>query len=520
MELVKKNVHMLCRKSEAMNQITFDEDYNVPDIKPDVGRMIQKKGEVCIDEVLVSEGQANIKGNLKFHLLYAAEGDGKRIHSLSGEVPIDERLHLQLVDSGDKICLKWEVEDLSIQIINSRKLNIKSLITFQAAVDQLMQIQIPEECKEDAPVSVKKKTVNIMGLGVHKKDTMRLRKEITLASNKPNIHEILWNNIEVRGMDIRCDTDELMIKGELFVFVLYGGDDDSNPLQWMEQAVPFQQNVKCSGCVPELIPNIDTMLQQTMLDVKPDLDGEERILQIEAVIDLEIKLYHEKEYQLLQDVYSPGIQYLPERKDEVLERLLVKNDSKCKIAERVSLRETEGKLLQICHCNGVIKLDDIKVVKNGIQAEGVLQVRILYIVGDDDMPFYSMETILPFTHLIEARDIDESCRYYLRTDLEQLSTTMADSNAIEIKAVLNLNIIVLKQQKESLLVRVTEKPMDPSVISHMPGIVCYHVQEEDSLWDIARNFYTTIEEIKMLNQIETEETALPETLLLMKRVEE
>ena len=40
----KKNLHMLRQKSEAVNQVTFDEDYNVPDAKPDVGRMIQKKG--------------------------------------------------------------------------------------------------------------------------------------------------------------------------------------------------------------------------------------------------------------------------------------------------------------------------------------------------------------------------------------------------------------------------------------------------------------------------------------------
>ena len=36
---------MMHTKCEAVSQITFDEDLNVPDIKPDVGRMIQKKGK-------------------------------------------------------------------------------------------------------------------------------------------------------------------------------------------------------------------------------------------------------------------------------------------------------------------------------------------------------------------------------------------------------------------------------------------------------------------------------------------
>ena len=51
MELRKKELHMLRKKSEAQNQITFDEDFNVPDHKADIGQMIQKKGEVEIDQV-------------------------------------------------------------------------------------------------------------------------------------------------------------------------------------------------------------------------------------------------------------------------------------------------------------------------------------------------------------------------------------------------------------------------------------------------------------------------------------
>ena len=48
MELKKERVQILRVKSEATNQITFDEDYNVPDVKPDIGRMIQSKGEIQI----------------------------------------------------------------------------------------------------------------------------------------------------------------------------------------------------------------------------------------------------------------------------------------------------------------------------------------------------------------------------------------------------------------------------------------------------------------------------------------
>ena len=66
MDFVKKILHQISRKSEAVSQITFDEDYNVPDARPDVGRMIQKKGEVTIGDVQISEGKARVFGGLTF----------------------------------------------------------------------------------------------------------------------------------------------------------------------------------------------------------------------------------------------------------------------------------------------------------------------------------------------------------------------------------------------------------------------------------------------------------------------
>ena len=70
MELRKESVQMLQIKSKATSQVTFDVDYNVPDVKPDIGRMIQSKGEVSMDEVRLGEGKAFIKGNLLADMLY------------------------------------------------------------------------------------------------------------------------------------------------------------------------------------------------------------------------------------------------------------------------------------------------------------------------------------------------------------------------------------------------------------------------------------------------------------------
>lgn len=519
LELVKKNLQMLRTKSEAVNQLTFDEDFNVPDSKPDISRMIQKKGEIKIEEVQVNEGKALINGALHFRLLYVADTPRRQICSLEGKLPVSETLHLKGLKSGDKVCLKWEIEDLTLHVINSRKLNIKSIVGFQASVDELADVQLPVEVKEQPDLSEKKRNVRVLTLGVHKKDTLRKKEEIVLASNKPNIHEILWSDIEVRGMDLRADEGKVAAKGEMFVFVLYAGDDDANPLQWLEQAIPFSGEVNCSGCTMDMIPYINTSMLQTNLEVKPDADGEERVLQMDVVLELDMKIFQEETDTVLMDVYTPKKECIPERREEILEQLLVKNFSKCRVNDRIPVQEAQGKILQICHSEGIIKMDEVSIVENGIQAEGIIQVRILYSISDDDMPFYSMETAIPFTHVIEAEGISKDCAFHLQAELEQLSTMMLDSSEIEVKAVMNLNALVLRRWEEPIITDIQEKELDMGKLEQMPGVVCYIVQPQDTLWDIAKRFYTTVDSIRELNELGEEEPKQQQTLLVVKKAE-
>lgn len=104
MELKREDIQVLRTKSRATSQVTFDVDYNVPDVKPDIGRMIQNKGNVSVEEVRLNDGHAFLKGNLQVDLLYVGEEEG-RVNSLSAKLPMEETMNLEGIVSGDKLCL-------------------------------------------------------------------------------------------------------------------------------------------------------------------------------------------------------------------------------------------------------------------------------------------------------------------------------------------------------------------------------------------------------------------------------
>ena len=518
MELKKESIQVQKEKSRAKSQITFDEDFNVPDAKPDVGRLIQHKGRIIMDDVRLADEKGILKGNLEVDILYVGEESGI-VSSMTAKIPFEETLNLKDIVNGDKMCLKWEIEDLTIRLIHSRKLNIKALVTFFATVDEICQIKIPVDLNE-SDISVRKKKVRFMGLSVHKKDTLRIKDEYTIASNRPDISGLIWYTMDIRGLDLKPEENTVKARGELSVFVLYEAEDTEAPVQWLEYALPFSGEVECEGCAEELIPDIEISVMHQSLEVKPDADGEQRIFVSDVVLELDMKFFQEEEKDLVTDVYTPVRECIPEGRTEVLERLLVRNFSRCRLSDRIQVKETQGKILQLCHSQGKVKLDKTRIVENGVEAQGVVMLKILYIIGNDSMPFYSMEAMLPFIYVVEARGIREDSTYSLKAELEQLSAAMVDGNEIEIRASVGLKLLSVTREEIFVIDKVEEKPLDMKKLQAMPGILVYMVKPGDELWDIARKYHTSIEELRVLNGLkETQEPEPGTPILVVKKVE-
>ena len=137
MELVKRNIHMDRIKVQAVTQFTLEDDVNIPENKPDVTTLNLEKGELIIDEIRPATDSVTVRGSLKFVVLYHTVEEGSNLVVLEGRLPFEERINMQGVVPADAVTVDGEVEDLTINMINSRKLNIQSLVTMTARIEEL-----------------------------------------------------------------------------------------------------------------------------------------------------------------------------------------------------------------------------------------------------------------------------------------------------------------------------------------------------------------------------------------------
>ena len=71
-----------------------------------------------------------------------------------------------------------------------------------------------------------------------------------------------------------------------------------------------------------------------------------------------------------------------------------------------------------------------------------------------------------------------------------------------------------------ILEKIEEIPLDQEKIRNMSGITVYIMKPGDTLWNIAKKFYTTVEEIMQMNDLDGDEVSSGTPLLLVKKVEE
>lgn len=513
MELIRKPIHYTQEGKSIFDQFYLDEDYNVPDQKEDVQRVIQGSAELKAEDIRPVENYVKITGKVYFKVLYMTASVDPRPSVLEGKFPFEEMVYAE-GDGNETFFLRNVRTEFTATVVNSRKLSLRIMAEMEVGREWIRDEELTEDVESDVPVYRKTQKMNLLRLAISRKDTYRIKEELTLPGTKESIGQLLLTDISVRKLDIRMGQDEILLRGELLVFCMYLSAEEK--ADWIEQSVPFEGRILCDGVTENMYYHIQHSLEDTLADIRLDEDGEMRVLGIEATLSLRMNIFGEEETEILRDLYSLEQQCIFETKDTVLEELLMQNQSKCKISERLSLPELKDDVLQIIHSQGSIQVESEQHTEEGIRVEGILHLSFLYLRGDDTEPYGNWQGMVPFSWTIEYPDMPEKVSSSLTSHVEQLAVTLAGSEAVEVKVVLSFDVFLRKLTPVEVITNVRMEPFDKEMLSNRPGIVGHIVQNGEDLWSLAKKYMTTIEGIKEINGLNDEKVSSGDKLLIFK----
>lgn len=515
MELIKRNIHMDRIRAEAVSQITLEDDMNIPENKPDVEALNMEKGEIVIEEVKAGTDAVHVRGKLVFCILYRTMENGSSLVSLEGKIPFEEKINLQGTTGQDSVIVDGRVEDLDVGIINSRKLSIQSVVTLHAQIEELYDEEVPIGIQGEETVEYRRMPMKLAQIAICKNDIFRLKEELSLPSNYPNIFQILWSTVSLRDVEFKVQNEKLTLQGDVQIFVLYEGEGEDHPIRSFETTLPLSGMLECYGCKEGMLPDIRYTLGQQELTVRPDFDGEERNIGIELVLDIAIRIYEEEQVEILSDIYGVNkeVETIVEKAD--LRRLLTRVTGKSKVADHVKTG-CGIPVLQLLHSEGQVSLEHQSVVENGIQLQGCLTVKMMFITGEDSMPYVSSQVVLPYEYTLEVPGITLADMGKVRVEMEQLQVNMLDGEEVDIKAVLTFTTTVFQNIPLQLIEQVDVRDIDSSKLGSLPGMVIYMVQPGDNLWNIGKKYYVPVDTLRELNALTSDELRTGQKLLIVK----
>ena len=513
MEIITKQFEMNQTGRTIVDQFMMDEDYNVPDSKNDVKRVVMAEGRLKIDDMKPVENYLRVTGKMEFQILYVTDSMEPTFSSMEGKIPFEEMVY---VEEGTEKNLEMERHsvDLKVSMVHSRKLRIKAMAELELEPTRRTLQDVPVDVACDCNIYKKQENMELLKLHTSKRDTYRIKEEITLPGTKESIGVMLWADITNRKLDTRLVADELQILGELLVFCFYESPDGK--IDWIEQLIPYQGRVECYGVDETMYHHVQADLEDVRADIRLDEDGEMRVIGIEGTLRLNIAVYEEEQMEVLKDLYSLEQDCIPETETVVYEELVLQNHSKCKVMERLSIPELQNDVLQICHSNGALQIEEMEMREDGIFITGVLHVSFLYVKSNDEMPFDIWQGMVPFSHLVECNQTGEDLRYHISGILEQLSITLQGGDEVEVKAALAFHGFFRKEGRAEMIQQVKTQPVSLAEVEKRPSIVGYIVKDGDELWTLAKRYCTSVEAILEMNDLTEGSLKAGDRLLIFK----
>lgn len=518
-ELVKKSLLLNKGTKKECAQVIKERDLIVPDGKPDMQKVLQMDGKLDIEQMEVQQDRVIYKGKVELTILYVPENNPMTICTMKSTIPLEDFIIVEGVDKDHGVKLNYSIGHLHWNVLNERKVNVKVIIQLEVGATETYMAEIVVGCDSPEPIQTKKQKVYFSNKSNIKEEKMILKDDLAVPSGKPSIGEVLRTEMTISDKEIRRTDEEIFYSGNLNIATLYKAQNDAENIEMMHHQIPFSSAIEYVRKDDEEFYDCDLDISQQYVQIIPDLDGEDRILEIEAVIKAEASTIDAVRAEIIKDIYCPGknIEITDSTSDFM--NLLHKVNTCVAKKETIAFEETapdNETIYSICMKPIV---EDTVIRDNSLEINGVVEVKVIYITQEATQKLASTSAVIPFMQEIELMEIDQDSIPMVTSKVEDIRILTQGKREVAVEFKVCNMIEVYNKQPLYLLENVELEDIDIEDLKKLPSMIIYTVKKGDSYWSIAKRYNTTLEEIKELNEIDLDAELYPgQKIMILKKV--
>ena len=517
-ELVREKIFLDQSVGSESTQVLLEGDIIVPDVKPDMALLLQTEPKVTVERVEVSSDRVNFIGQLSISVLYIAKTAEKSVHTMTLSAPLDDFINMDGVTKEHWVTAKAELVNIDYKMLNDRKLNYRAVVQVTVHAERSDVHEMVVHIHDVSENQLLKSQLNVNRTVENRSDRFTVKDQISIPSAKPNIREVLSCSSAIINKDVRISAGRVSITGDLMLTTLYRGENEERLIEFVEHEIPFASHLDVNDALEDMFADVDLQIFDEYVQVGSDSDGEDRQLELEITIGVNMKVYSSEALQILEDAYCINKTLSFTKAKLKYPRLVCRNRNQAPIKEVVQLATGSPDMLQIFRVKGTPHMDEVKITDDKAIVEGIIDTDILYVAESDETPLYSFKTVIPYRQVIEVKGASADMQVNVDISIDHASFNLLSGWETEVRFQLSFNTQVIEEQEVHVINHIDFEDMDKNEMDKMASMTVYVVQNGDTLWTIAKRYNTPIDELLAINELEGHKIVPGQKLLILKKV--
>ncbi|MCM8709675.1 DUF3794 domain-containing protein [Clostridium sp. SYSU_GA19001] len=499
-DLVKENIECEQLLGESTADTVIKGEYVIPDTHPDVYQILTLDAKPSILTKEVMQDKIYLEGQIALNVLYLAKEDDNKsaVYNVGYTAKFSNSIELSGANRNMPCEAECYIEHIEPVVINERKIAVEGIVKLKSIVYKVYNFEIVKDLRGVADVQLLKDRASVDKIVGSCDGEMIAKSHMEIPLDKPEIGNVLKCDVNVHKKEAKVLDGKIQLSALAHVYLLYRGKNTAD-ICYAEDNVSVNKEVELEGVNSYMESYTDFRVDDMIYDVKENDLGENRIVDVEALIRSNTKVMSKEQLDTIEDAYSPSMMMDMEKKNYELNVMHGQASNEAIVKNNIELMDDMPRPASIVMSTGKVCVTDKKLVEDKVLIEGLLHVEVLYRTNDDDKSAFVVRDEIPFTTSVEIPGTKINMQCMAKVDLENIEANI-EANTIGVKAIVSVYCRVNYLTNKEFLVNVYSKEGEKP--AKKASITIYVVQSGDTLWKIAKRYHTTVDALLKINEID------------------
>lgn len=499
LKINRETVRSLEKICDSTQEQPVELDYVLPDYYPEIFRIIKCTAEPKITSCAVSGDRVTYELTVCIKVIYCSDGGGSP-ESVEQKLTYSRTVNLESGSMAPSVYISAAADHINCRAVNRRRIDVRGAVTVQICATGERETEVVSDAFGSS-VQLRRITRPCPSEFIRAQKRVTVSDEFDLGSAPP-VGSILRSSAEIVSSGMKVISNKAAAKGELKISLLYtpAGDREGDPVNSMQFSMPFSQLVELDGMDDTYECRVSAEVVSCDITPQSEGDGESHSVECEVLLFIDCTAVKMSMYDIASDEYSTThasshtsvpikiaeeplnidsvmvVKGVCENKDSPLSVIY---DAWCG-TDRLRTVISDGRVT----VSGSVRLSIMGRAENGD-----------FIISETDI---SVEENVP----TDGREISSDADVRLSFPVISCTYTISSENTVEIKTEIGIKGWISDFETIDAITEISVDESAPREKNEEYALRLYFAESGEELWDIAKRYGASIEQVMDENELE------------------